>query len=236
MEKQNDYEKEILWVLAKISESIKFDEALNEYYIHHYFTYLLQSEVGNLIDLENPQNSILHPHWPTYKRRAHIKYSLYTFAEIREDGGGKSAEIDFTIGNYRTPHIGIEFKLLFGWDIEGITFDLTKLLYIKNRPFKTVFSYNIILKNYSLTRKKYNEKVKETIPLIPFWVRRSLGEDRIDKSRKLHLIIGEISPFERRFWYANEIVNPEKENIIQGSRESLLDFDDIRAILPDRDI
>ncbi len=62
---------------------------------------------------------------------------------------GGAGFIDFAIGDYNEPGIGIGFSLKYGWSHEEIVYDFLKLLDKKN-PFKVSISFNIIFREKRL--------------------------------------------------------------------------------------
>jgi hypothetical protein len=123
--------QEVVELCLEIANSIKHRGLmLNERYLHHYFSHLLQ-EKWNLMNLTDTKEEIeLHPEWPTYKKQTNLCYGQY----VKEGGkylpskNGTAGFIDFAVGNYKKPYIGIEFSLKYGWSNEEIVYDFLKLL------------------------------------------------------------------------------------------------------------
>ena len=82
----------------------------------------------------------MHPEWPTFKKGTGLKYSKYKKinGKYQPYEEGSAGFIDFAIGDYNEPEIGIEFSLKYGWSNEAIVYDFLKLL-DKNNPFKLLF-------------------------------------------------------------------------------------------------
>ena len=110
--------KDVLRVILEIAQSIKYSGLmLNERYLHHFFSHLLQ-EKHNLLSLTGDNRAItLHPEWPTYKEQTDLTFGRYGRVNgIHEpNASGKAGFIDFAIGDYNKPDIGVEFSLKYGW-------------------------------------------------------------------------------------------------------------------------
>lgn len=180
---------------------------LNERYLHHYFSHLLQAR-WNLLNLtEVDQKTKLHPEWPTYKKQTRLLYGRYKKenGKYQPDPTGTAGFVDFAVGNYEKPETGIEFSLKYGWSNEEIVYDFLKLLDRKN-PFKTSVSLNLIFRQELLVNgghlidleKHINEALEEAV--------RRLGTGVCEQKRKLHLIVSEIAKDNsRRHWVCNKI-------------------------------
>jgi hypothetical protein len=138
------YEKEVLEVVFDIANSVKNNGLmLNERYLHHFFSGLLHDR-HNWLDLTKDRTEIvLHPEWPTYKKQTGLLFSRYKRKNRKylPDINGTAGFIDFAIGDYYRPDIGVELTLKFGWADEEIIYDFLKLLDNRN-PFKTSISLN----------------------------------------------------------------------------------------------
>ena len=175
---------------------------LNERYLHHFFSHLLQDKY-NLLNLTGDKRAIiLHPEWPTYKKQTGLPYGRYR----KEDGkyrpavDGTAGFIDFAIGNYEKPDIGIEFSLKYGWSNEEIVYDFLKLLDKKN-PFKSVISFNVILRKGRLLKGRYLKNLENHMDDAFIEAANRLENERRDDSRELHLIVTEIDKDNnRRHW------------------------------------
>jgi hypothetical protein len=193
--------KEVLKIILDIANSIKYSPTLNERYLHHYFSHIMQVKYRSL-NLEGSMLDIhLHPEWPTFKKTAVISYGRYKNKEgqYRLDDEGTAGFIDFAIGEYSTPEIGIEFSLKYGWSNEEIVYDFVKLLDKKN-PFKTVISFNIIFRKNGLVRGGYLKDLEGHMNKA-FKEARDRLDERFDASRETYLIIVEIdNNNHRQFW------------------------------------
>lgn len=203
--KMNDLiAKDVLKVIVNIAQSIRHHGLmLNERYLHHFFSHQLQ-EMYDLLDLTREGDVInLHPEWPTYKTQTGLLYSRYKNedGEYRLNLNGKAGYIDFAIGNYEKPDIGIEFTLKYGWAQEEIVYDFLKLLDRRN-PFTTSISFNVIFRQIRLTKggnlRNFEEHMNDAIEEV----NKRLGNGEFDGSRELHLIVTEIDKDNnRRHWH-----------------------------------
>ena len=197
--------EEVLDILHNITRTFaNRGPMLNEHYLHHYFTYLLQQKFP-LMDLSNPDSSLqLHPEWPTYKKIGGITYRKYKKHDTKNiylpDPTGGPGFIDFTIGDYHKPDIGIEFSLKHEWVNEEIVYDFMKMMDGK-LPFIMGISLNVILrgkwlpsgKNVERLRKKMDGALEEAV--------RRLDGDVCGEDRGLYFTVIEISEVgERRQW------------------------------------
>jgi hypothetical protein len=135
---------------------------LNERYIHHTFSYLLRDSKKAL----PLQKMYLHPEWPTFKKSTGIARGKYRNVNgryqvvDRKSGKGSSAWIDFAVGDYANPEIGIEFSAKEGWSHEEVVFDFLKLLDPRN-GFDSVFSINIILRKGGRVQGGYLRRLEQ---------------------------------------------------------------------------
>ena len=129
---------------------------------------------------------------------------------IAEEGSG--GQIDFAIGHYAKPEIGIEFKLTNGWTNEGIVFDYLKLMHNKN-PFHAVISYCVILREYTQVGGGYLKRLTEHIKSALDESIRRLGNE-IAMDRKVLLLISEIdSHGNRTHWHCDNTAKGFKDGI-----------------------
>jgi len=206
--------KEVLEIILDIAKSIKYSPTLNERYLHHYFSHIIQMKYRSLNLEGNMQDIHLHPEWPTFKKTAAISCGRYKNKEghYRLDDGGTAGFIDFAIGEYSAPEIGIEFSLKYGWSSEEIVYDFVKLLDKKN-PFKIAISFNMIFRKNGLVRGKYLTDFEEHMNEALGEARGRLSE-RWDKSKEAYLIIAEVDNNDRRrFWsYDRESGHIQEKN------------------------
>ena len=129
-------ENHILSLLGELKH-IDSSAHLNERYLHHLFSRIIQQEYP--VSLTG--KSYLHPEWATYINRNN-----------RRDGGryrkkdgkyiitedGSSGFIDFVIGHDETLDYAIEFKMSTIFNHEGLVFDFMKLLDSRNKFEKAI--------------------------------------------------------------------------------------------------
>lgn len=202
VEKENS-KSEILTIIHKIALSIKKSDILNERYVHHLFSHLLQTR-NNFLELSDDDSKIkLHPEWPTYKKKTGINYGRYRkvngcYKPFQKSNRG--GFIDFAVGEYKKPGIGIEFTLKYGWNQEEIVYDFLKLLDKKN-PFNISISYNIIIRKDKLSKGGYLTKLKNRMnDAYGEAVSRLNGND-CNNTKEIYFIVTEIGSDSRRHWY-----------------------------------
>lgn len=203
---------EIIRIVVDIAESTtNRGLILNERYLHHCFSYLLQIR-WNMLDLlgEPDEKITLHPEWPTYKKQTGLCYGQYR-EENRKylpSQKGTAGFIDFAIGEYVRPEIGVEFSLKHGWSNEEIVYDFLKLLDRKN-PFRTSISLNVILRKDKLVQGGYLEDLQNHIDEAYKEAVRRLGDDVVaPDERDLYLIVTEIAQDNsRRHWHFGKASN-----------------------------
>lgn len=204
-----DIRDQVLSIIFKLAETIHWNRFLNERHLHHSFSWMFQNEICP-IDLTKDRIGInLHPEWPTYRKNI-INFSRY---EKNENGyyipvkkRGSAGFIDFAIGNYERPFIGIEFTWKYGWDHKEMVYDLLKCLDGGN-PFKIAISYNVIVRKQNLSTGgqtiRFLHRINEAfMNAVGF-----LGDDFCNDSREIFLIITEIGKNGRRHWHFNRTEN-----------------------------
>ena len=196
--------KDVLKVILEIAQLTKYRGLmLNERYLHHFFSHLLQ-EKCNLLNLTGDNAAIiLHPEWPTYKKQTGLFYGRYRKenGKYRPNANGTAGFIDFAIGDYNKPDIGIEFSLKYGWSNEEIIYDFLKLLDKKN-PFNASISFNIILRQRRLIKGGYLRNLEKYMNNAYREAVNRLNEDVCDSVRELYLIVSEINgDNNRRHWH-----------------------------------
>jgi len=183
----------------------------NERYLHHYFTKRVQEEYP--IDYENISNSSLHPEWATVGEYYKNDKKYHPIEK------GTCGHIDFALGKYDNPDLGIEFKYCESWKFESIVFDFMKLLDVKNQ-IKTAISFSIICRRENeLSNKLTGKKINETITEVT----KRLGK-RLDTNRPFLFWIIEIAPNsnikQKQSWVCNHL-NRKFESGIPITIESL---------------
>jgi hypothetical protein len=197
--------KDILSIILKIAENIKYkDSMFNERYLHHMFTSLLQKkqDLLNLTSL-TLKDTILHPEWPTYKKQSKIECGKYKKENNKyiPHKSGTAGFIDFALGDYIDPKIGIEFTLKYSWSKEEITYDFVKLL-DKNNPFQISISYNIIFRKNQLVKNNKLLNLENAMNNAYSEAIKRLKNNICDKNRNIFFIISEIDKTnERHHWH-----------------------------------
>lgn len=195
--------KAVLKIILKIAESIKYSGLmLNERYLHHFFSHLLQ-EKFDLLNLTGSKKEImLHPEWPTYKKQTKLKYGRYKREDkiLIPNENGTAGFIDFAIGDYNKPDIGIEFSLRYGWSSEEIISDFLKLIDKKN-PFKISMSLNIIFRQKGLVKGGYLRDLENHMNSAYTKAVKRLNKNICSNSRELYLIVSEIAHNNNRHWH-----------------------------------
>ena len=196
----------VLHIVLDLAQSIKnHGGMLNERYLHHDFTHQLQNKY-DLLNLTNEKTKIiLHPEWPTYKKQTDLKYGRYKknkeTKQYLPDEKGTAGFIDFAIGDYKAPYIGIEFLMSFGWSSEDAIFDFIKLL-DKQNPFGVAISLIVILRDNKLTKNKDLENLEKAMNMAYEEALSRLGDNACDASRELYFIVVEIDKNNKRqFWH-----------------------------------
>lgn len=200
----NSLRTDVLNIILEIAQSIKYSGLmLNERYLHHSFSHVLQKKY-NLLNLTGDNRAItLHPEWPTYKKQTSINFGRYRREKgiYKPDANGTAGFIDFAIGDYNKPDIGIEFSLKYGWSNEEIVYDFLKLLDIKN-PFKLSISFNIISRERELVKGGYLRDLEKHMNDAYREAVIRLNNDICVDSRELYLIVTEIDKNNnKRHWH-----------------------------------
>jgi hypothetical protein len=210
--------KNVLEIIYDIAESINNNDMLNERYLHHLFSHQIQ-EKTNLIVYSKDESIInLHPEWATWKKKTNIYYSRYlgTNKVYYPDSNGGPGFIDFAIGSYKKPDIGIEFTLNEKWKQEDIVYDFLKML-DGNSPFTFTISFNVLFRRGELSKGKHLINLKNKMNDAYTEAVKRLKDDVCDDSRNYYFILSEIAKDNsRRHWHYNKR--------IQGFREGFPDI------------
>lgn len=196
--------KDVLKVILEIAQSIKYSGLmLNERYLHHFFSRLLQ-EKYNLLNLTGDNGAItLHPEWPTYKKQTGLSFGRYKKENdiYKPNANGTAGFIDFAIGDYNKPAIGVEFTLKYGWSNEEIVYDFLKLLDKKN-PFNISISFNVIFREGKLVKGGYLRNLEGHMNDAFREAANRLKDEVCDNSREIYLTVTEIDKDNnRRHWH-----------------------------------
>ena len=166
--------QEVVASFLKTLEGCDFSLHLNERYLHHIFSGIVQEREKMSLTKGNR----LHPEWATYitgiESRHHGRYHEGTDGFQQCDSNGAPGFIDFAYGDPDSPEVGIEFKMSNGLiDEKALAFDYLKLL-DSNNPFKLVYHIAVYFGN-NLKEEKIKERHKDAL--------EKLTAD-IDKTRK----------------------------------------------------
>lgn len=204
-ETQIDLWKAAVNAVTKALSIVHHGSMLNERYLHHYLSRLLQ-ESHPLLDLAGPTGDIkLHPEWPTFKKATGIEGGRYKGDKKRytpDDVTGTEGAIDFALGDYDHPEIGIELLLKEKWDGNEVAFDFLKLLDGRNKSFKSVIGWSVLLrdaKKLSQAGRKQNiyDGMKEALAAA----KNLLTAYPCPLDRRCVFIVSEIAKLDRRHWY-----------------------------------
>jgi hypothetical protein len=189
-------------LMRRSAETVAFGEGIaNERYLHHGLSAELQRQ-GFHLDLTDVRRSALHPEWPTWKVRTGIAFARYRNAGRRllpADADGSEGHLDFALGGYDRPAVGIELLLAEGWHHEDFVGDCVKI-FDPRTPFSTAVSFTIVMRRNGLPGRgderrldsHINEGVQEAL--------RRLGGQHATARRTL-LVITEVAPSgDRRHW------------------------------------
>ncbi len=154
---------------------------LNERYLHHVFSGLVQAEEQMSFD----KCCRLHPEWATYiedlEERHFGRYSKDENGFERSCIKGRSGFLDFAYGTINKPSIGIEFKFSRSPISEkAMAFDYLKLLDRCN-PFKEAYYVVVYI------GQKHNEEfIRNRHQDMLARVKR---ENDTDSSRNIHVYV-----------------------------------------------
>ena len=211
--------KEVLDVILDVAKSIKYSGLmLNERHLHHFFSHLLQ-EKYNILDLTGDNRAItLHPEWPTSKKQTGLAFGRYRREEninnqkvYKPNANGTTGFIDFAIGDYNKPDIGIEFSLKYSWSNEKCVFDFLKLLDKKN-PFNVSISLNVIFRTGRLVKGEDLRRLEENMNDAFREAVNRLKDEVCDNSREIYFIVTEIDKDNNRRHWHYDITSSRFEN------------------------
>jgi hypothetical protein len=197
-------------ILHDISSTLLPHPGLNERYIHHAFSHRLQHQFACL-DVATPHSALLlHPEWPTVKNATSIAYAKYRntafpdgrryYMPVDLEGEGTAGFIDFAIGWYNAPEIGVEFSLKKSWCNEEIVYDFLKLIDPRN-PFKVAFSHNLIVRDNRLSRGAGLQDLEEHINDALYHAIHRLDGVWCTEERDVRFVVSEIAGDGRRHWH-----------------------------------
>lgn len=199
-----DKTDEIFLSVSKILEDISnlnfSNPCCNERYLHHYFSQKIQEAFPVLY--EDYKKSLLHPEWAT-ANKIRTKGGKYrkNANEYCCDKFGTSGFIDFVIGDYEEPELGIEFKVRNSWNSESLIFDYMKLMDNRN-SIKSSISFAIIFRENNLSNRLNISKMNSVLSALEDRLKNGLLADR-----KFLFRIVEIAAKsqEKRSWYCNNL-------------------------------
>lgn len=181
-------------------------EMMNERYFHHLFSSWLYAR-GISSDFTT-QNSLLqpfHPEWPTYKKSTGLCYAKYRRINKKKylpfpccSPHGGPGFIDFAIGDYRKPEIGIEFCIKPSCE-EDVIYDFVKLMDARN-PFNAGLSYTAIVRKENASRGTYPSSLVKKMNSALREARTRLGYYRTF-GRQLLFVVSELGLDTVRYWY-----------------------------------
>jgi hypothetical protein len=176
---------------------------LNERYLHHSISYQLQA-ASPLLDVHGETASlVLHPEWPTSKRSTGLSFGTYRMRNGRymPTDEGSSGFVDFALGAYARPEVGIELTLKSnGWSHEEVVYDLVKLLDERN-PFEGVISFNVVLRPNGVSKGQRKQALQRRMREAYKDAQSRLSECVQARERKSLIIVSEIAQSARRHWF-----------------------------------
>ena len=172
----------------------------NERYLHHYFTEKIQKHYP--IVYEDFSKSKMHPEWATANqiRLNGGKYKKENKIYITKNDGS-SGFIDFAIGDYCNPLIGIEFKLCKSWAFQSIVFDFMKLMDSANQIQKAI-SFSIICRDNELSNRLNDNIINTTIVELEKRLGSSLSTNR---EFLFWIIEVSVKSKDKKSWYCTNI-------------------------------
>lgn len=185
---------------------------LNERYLHHFMSHRMQQEMA-LLNLHGATSELtLHPEWPTWKKGTGIRCGQYR--GTKKNGGKRyypvtlpksgAGFIDFAMGCYDQPFVGIELTLKESWGHEEIVYDLVKLLDERNRCFKAVISCNILLRHKGLSEGSNKQRLQSRMCEAYDEAIARLGDLACTGDRRRIFLVTEVAENGRRHWYRDE--------------------------------
>ena len=189
---------------------------MNERYFHHLFSSRLQAQ-GISSDITNLNSLLqLHPEWPTCKKKTGLCYAWYRYNDgkyfCKRDGSdGSAGFVDFAIGDYQKPEIGIEFCIKHSWHNEEVIYDFLKLMDARN-PFSVGLSYTAIIREKNVSRGKDLSRLVVSMNKALTVARARLEErDYQISGRQLLFVISELGLDTIRYWYFDNSITSFKE-------------------------
>lgn len=192
----------VVSTLLRFSESVKhYGPMMNERYFHHLFSSQLQSQ-GFSLDITRRNMSLnLHPEWPTSKKSTALGFATYskTNDKYYPSTSGGPGFIDFAIGNYNCPDVGIEFCVKHSWCAEEVIYDFVKLLDNRN-PFKVGLSYTAVIRESEISTGGRLEAFTNAINQALLQAYGRLRSEYVS-DRQILFIISELGTGSNRHWH-----------------------------------
>jgi hypothetical protein len=184
-----------------MAEELRWDgkTQLNERYLHHWFSHRVQETFrGICFPISGGTSAVpLHPEWPTWKKDV-ISYRKYRKGFPCD--GGTEGLVDFAVGDYQAPDLGVEFCLKPAWNPKEVIFDFVKMLDAK-LPFDAVVCWVVVLRHNQLARGGRLCRLQEKMAAALKEAEDRLRGDVCGKSRTLWFVVSEISATHQRHWH-----------------------------------
>lgn len=193
-------EHKIFDILMSMYNMNIINPCLNERYLHHYFTEKIQKEYP--IVFNDLNKSKLHPEWATANQSRLNGGKYKKNGKMYEiDDNGTSGFIDFALGDYDNPQMGIEFKCNKSWHFQSIVFDYMKLM-DNNNSLQKIISFSIIYRENKLSNRLTLNKINETITELRNRLNARLGTNR---SFIFWIVEIAVNSNEKNSWYCTNL-------------------------------
>lgn len=189
-------------IIKEVYDLNFIDPYCNERYLHHYFSQRIKESFS--VIYEDYNNSTLHPEWAT-ANKVHMNGGRYRKKDNKYfvKDAGTSGFVDFALGKYKNPALGIEFKVCDSWKSESLIFDYMKLM-DRNNSIKSSISFAVIFRESRFSNKLNINTLNNTL----LELENRLNE-RLDTNRKFLFWIVEVAlkSQEKRSWYCDNLSN-----------------------------
>lgn len=115
----------------------------------------------------------------------------------------KGGFVDFALGDYRSPRLGVELTHQFDWNGEAFAYDVVKLL-DKRVPFEAVYSLNFVLRYKQLSRMGAGDNFRAAMDDAAVKAVRRLNarEQLCGDRRRVWIVVVELAAnHERKIWH-----------------------------------
>ena len=214
----SEFDQIVREVVASTAQTINMNpDHANERYLHHHVSMRFQDS-GLILDITGRRASNLHPEWPTFKQCSGITFAAYATVDrelVATLDGKRGGKIDFALGDYDRPSVGIEFWLGRSWNKRAVMDDFYKLLDPRN-PFLLAVSHNIILRPNDLARGNDLEKLESGI----IWAYEAIAPRLIQVAplrveRTVIFLVTEVARNgERRHWSLNSSTSTFERGLV----------------------